>query len=287
MNRSFDSSDEANQPLGFLLRPRKRESSVAIKETALRPLYRIYEDRLLRGLKRTSLPQHIGVIHDGHRRYARAERLPDYEASYRVGMAKFEQFLEWTGELQVPAVTCWLLSTENLARPEDELVPYYRVLIDLFERIPTEPAGNDVRVKVIGSLDLLPADLVAASKRLEERCSTGSRRVTIALAYGGRQEIVDAVKDLVTDLVDQGVPSTEIADHINREEMSARMYASDLPDPDLVVRTSGEARLSGFLLWQAAYAEYSFVDVYWPAFRRVDFLRALRDYTLRERRYGK
>jgi short-chain Z-isoprenyl diphosphate synthase len=260
---------------------------VAIKETALRPLYRIYEDRLVRGLNRATLPQHIGVIHDGHRRYARAERLPDYEASYRVGMAKFEQFLEWTGELEIQAVTCWLLSTENLARPEGELLPYYRVLVELFERIPTGPAGNDVRVKVIGSLDLLPADLVAASKRLEDRCSSGSRRVTIALAYGGRQEIVDAVKDLVTDLVDRGVASTEIAEHINREEMSARMYASDLPDPDLVVRTSGEARLSGFLLWQAAYAEYSFVDVYWPAFRRVDFLRALRDYTLRERRYGK
>jgi short-chain Z-isoprenyl diphosphate synthase len=111
--------------------------------------------------------------------------------------------------------------------------------------------------------------------------------VTIALAYGGRQEIVDAVKDLVADLADQGVESHEISSHIDREALSARMYASDLPDPDMVLRTSGEARLSGFLLWQAAYAEYAFVDVYWPAFRRVDFLRALRDFTRRERRYGK
>ncbi|MCL1598639.1 MAG: polyprenyl diphosphate synthase, partial [Actinomycetia bacterium] len=131
------------------------------------------------------------------------------------------------------------------------------------------------------------SDLVEAAKRLEERCSCGSRRVTIALAYGGRQEIVDAVKDLVSDLAGRGMSTSEIADHIDRDAMSARMYASDLPDPDLVLRTSGEARLSGFMLWQAAYAEYSFVDVYWPAFRRVDFLRAMRDYTRRERRYGK
>ncbi len=257
------------------------------KDSLLKPLYRVYEDRLLRDLDRGALPTHIGVIHDGHRRYARAEGLPDYQASYRVGMAKFEEFLQWSAELEIRAVTCWLLSTDNLARGDEELTPYYEVLIELFDRIPDSTAGQDVKVKFIGSLDLLPSNLVEAAKRLEERCSTGSRRVTIALAYGGRQEIVDAVRDLVSDLADEGVAAAEIADHIDKETLSARMYASDLPDPDMVLRTSGEARLSGFLLWQAAYAEYAFVDVYWPAFRRVDFLRALRDYTRRERRYGK
>jgi short-chain Z-isoprenyl diphosphate synthase len=260
---------------------------VSLKQQAVRPLYRVYEERLLSQLDRDALPKHIGVIHDGHRRYARAEGLPDYEASYRVGMAKFEEFLEWTSELDIPAVTCWLLSTENLQRSDEELAPYYSVLIDLFKRIPQSPAGIGVKVKFIGSLDLLPAELVEAAKNLEEECSDGPRRVTIALAYGGRQEIVDAVKDLVNDLADEGVEAETMAEHIDRDAMSARMYASDLPDPDLVLRTSGEARLSGFLLWQAAYAEYSFVDVYWPAFRRVDFLRAMRDFTRRERRYGK
>ncbi len=260
---------------------------MTLKQRALRPLYRLYEERLSSRLDSDRLPSHIGVIHDGHRRYARQEGLPDYEASYRVGMDKFVEFLEWTADLEIDTVTCWLLSTENLARPADELRPYYTVLIDLFNRIPETPAGHDVRVKFIGSLDLLPSDLVEAAKRLEERCSAGSRRVTIALAYGGRQEIVDAVKDLVSDLAGRGMSAVEIADHIDRDAMSARMYASDLPDPDLVLRTSGEARLSGFMLWQAAYAEYSFVDVYWPAFRRVDFLRAMREYTHRERRYGK
>ena len=260
---------------------------MSTNESLLRPLYRLYEDRLVRDLDTEALPKHIGVIHDGHRRYARASGLPDYQASYRVGMAKFEEFLQWTAELDIHAVTCWLLSTENLARPDEELRPYYDVLIELFERIPESSAGEDVQVRFIGSLDLLPADLVEAAKRLEERCNAGSRRVTIALAYGGRQEIVDAVKDLVADLADQGVASDQLAEHIEKEALSARMYASDLPDPDLVLRTSGEARLSGFLLWQAAYAEYAFVDVYWPAFRRVDFLRALRDFTRRERRYGR
>lgn len=260
---------------------------MSLKQRAVRPLYRVYEERLLSHLNRDGLPRHIGVIHDGHRRYAREEGLPDYEASYRVGMAKFEEFLEWTSELEIPAVTCWLLSTENLQRSDEELAPYYNVLIDLFKRIPQSPAGVGVKVKFIGSLDLLPSDLVEAAKHLEEECSTGPRRVTIALAYGGRQEIVDAVKDLVNDLADEGIEADTMAGHIDRDAMSARMYASDLPDPDLVLRTSGEARLSGFLLWQAAYAEYSFVDVYWPAFRRVDFLRAMRDFTLRERRYGR
>jgi short-chain Z-isoprenyl diphosphate synthase len=252
-----------------------------------KPLYTVYETRLLQTLDRDALPHHIGVIHDGHRRYARAERLPDYAASYRVGMEKFVEFLGWTAELDIAAVTCWLLSTENLERPDEELLPYYEVLIELFDSIPETQAGQNVTVRFIGSLDLLPSDLVEATKRLQERCSTGTRRVTIALAYGGRQEIVDAVRELVGKLAADGIPAAEMAHEIDRDSISARMYASDLPDPDLVLRTSGEARLSGFLLWQAAYAEYSFVDVYWPAFRHIDFLRAMRDFTKRERRYGK
>ena len=256
-------------------------------DLATRPLYRLYEERLLSGLDRTKLPQHIGVIHDGHRRYARSEGLPDYAASYRVGMAKFIEFLHWTEDLEIPNVTCWLLSKENLERPDAELVPYYEVLEELFEEIPAALAAHDVGVRFIGSLDLLPPDLVAAAKTLEEAMPDGERRLTIALAYGGRQEIVDAVKDLVGTLTDEGMPADQIVDRIDADGIGANLYTAGLPDPDLVIRTSGEARLSGFLLWQAAYAEYAFVDVYWPAFRYVDFLRALRDFTRRSRRYGK
>ncbi|GMQ84943.1 MAG: polyprenyl diphosphate synthase [Acidimicrobiia bacterium] len=260
---------------------------MGLRDLATRPLYRLYEERLLSGLDRGKLPQHIGVIHDGHRRYARSEGLPDYAASYRVGMAKFIEFLHWTEDLAIPTVTCWLLSIENLERPDSELLPYYEVLEELFEQIPTALDDDHIGVRFIGSLDLLPPDLVAAAKRLEERMPDGERRLTIALAYAGRQEVVDAVKDLVGTLADDGIPLDRIAERIDADGIGANLYTAGLPDPDLVLRTSGEARLSGFLLWQSAYAEYAFVDVYWPAFRRVDFLRALRDYSRRDRRYGK
>jgi short-chain Z-isoprenyl diphosphate synthase len=260
---------------------------MGVRSTLEQPLYALYERRLLHYLDRARLPRHIGVIHDGHRRYARAERLPDYESSYRAGMRKFAEFLHWSEELGIEAVTCWLLSTENLERPSEELEPYYDVLIELFDRIPAVVAEHDVAVRFIGTLDLLPARLQAAAKKLESECATGKRRLTIALAYGGRQEIVDAARDLVSELVDRGVPASVLVDEIDADALAKHMYAADLPDPDLVIRTSGEARLSGFLLWQSAYSEYSFVDVYWPAFRRVDFLRALRDYGRRDRRYGR
>jgi len=260
---------------------------MSLGEALRRPLYRIYEERLLRSLDRSRLPGHIGVIHDGHRRFARAAGLPDYATSYRAGMDKVVEFLSWCRDLEVPAVTCWLLSQENLSRPADELGPYFEVLAGLFDRLPDEPGAAGLRIGVIGSVDLLPARLQEAAAQLEERASSGDRRLTIALAYAGRQEIVDAVRDLVGELVAGGVDAAALAGHIDAESLAAHLYTADLPDPDLVIRTSGESRLSGFLLWQAAYAEYSFVDVYWPAFRRVDFLRALRDFTRRERRFGR
>lgn len=257
------------------------------KRIAKKPLYRLYESRILKFLDRDKLPKHIGVIHDGHRRYARAERLPDYAASYREGMDKFVEFLGWADELEIHAVTCWLLSTENLSRPAEELEPYYEVLIDLFDSIPERTKGHDVSYRFVGSLDLLPQRLIDSAKRLAATGNTGSRHVTIALAYGGRQEIVDAARELVSNLAQEGVAAEDMAERIDATTLSSYMYTADLPDPDLVIRTSGETRLSGFLLWQAAYAEFSFVDVYWPEFRRVDFLRALRDFTHSNRRYGK
>ena len=250
-------------------------------------LYRIYERRLRADLDREKLPRHIGVVLDGHRRYAREEGLASYQESYRHGMRRFEEFLDWSHELQIPAVTAWLLSRENLSRPADELGPYFEVLEELFARLPEQAQRSDMRIKVIGSLDLLPERLVSAAKRAQEGAPTGSRRLNIAMGYGGRQEIVDAARDLVTDLLAEGVPAEELARRIDAEALAAHMYSSDVPDPDLLIRTSGESRLSGFLLWQSAYAEFVFVDVNWPAFRHVDFLRALRDYAGRNRRFGK
>jgi len=261
---------------------------VKLRHWILRPIYGLYGNRLARRLPPDRLPHHVGVILDGHRRFARSEGLADYTAGYRVGMAKLQEFLGWTAETNIPAVTLWVLSKENLARPAAELEPYFEVLGDLFTKELGETARTlDMSIRVIGSVDLLPVPLAAAAKDLAEANRSGSRHLTIALAYGGRQEIVDAVRDLVGDLAAAGVPSKEMAEKVDADAIAANLYNSDLPDPDLVIRTSGESRLSGFLLWQSAYAEYSFIDVFWPAFRRVDFLRALRDFTRRERRFGR
>jgi len=254
---------------------------------ALRLLYRVYERRLLNGLDRDRLPKHIGIVLDGHRRHAREEGLATYTDSYRVGMERFEDFLGWAHELQIPAVTAWVLSRENLSRPSDELDPYFEVLVELFNRLPDLCTRYDMALRFIGSLDLLPDDLVAAAKEAEAGHPDGSRRLNVAMGYGGRQEIVDAAKDLVAKLVEEGVEPSEIPDRIDADVLASHMYSSDLPDPDLLIRTSGESRLSGFLLWQSAYSEFIFVDVNWPAFRRVDFLRALRDFAGRDRRFGK
>lgn len=256
-----------------------------IPDLLLRPAYRLYEARILQKLDQSHFPKHVAVIMDGHRRYARTEGLHSYQDSYRVGMDKLLDFLTWSSELGIPAVTGWLLSTDNLSRPSEELDPYFDVLIEMFERLPKIATKLGYEVRFIGSLDLLPDHLSASAKQAQELTEPSDRRLTIAVGYGGRQEIVDACRELVAEIAENTSPE-DIASQITPEAIAEHLYASDLPDPDLVVRTSGESRLSGFLLWQAAYSEYSFVDVFWPEFRRVDFLRTLRDFSLRERRFG-
>jgi len=226
---------------------------------------------------------------DGHRRYAREEG-GEYRTSYQAGMSKFEEFLTWCADLDIRAVTVWVLSTENLQRPAEELEPYFDVLNGLFERLPAQAQRLGFSLAVSGSLDLLPPTLAQAAKRAVDQTTSianPTMAVNIALCYGGRQEIVDACRSLVTDLADRGIAADEIAERIDADGIAQNLYAADLPDIDLVIRTSGESRLSGFLLWQSAFAEFAFVDPYWPAFRRIDLLRALRDFTRRERRFGK
>jgi len=263
-----------------------RSNRAIIPAPLLRPAYRLYEARLLQKIDRSRFPHHIAVILDGHRRYARSEGLADYRDSYRAGMEKFEEFLGWTSQLGIEAITGWLLSTENLKRPANELAPLFEVFIEFFHRLPQEANALGYQLRFIGSMDLLPPELSAAAKQAEENTVASSRWLTIALGYGGRQEIADATGELVRRLAEAADPGEDISVHITPEAIAKHLYASDVPDPDLVIRTSGESRLSGFLLWQAAYSEYSFVDVYWPEFRRVDLLRELRNYTMRERRFG-
>ncbi|MGA2432651.1 MAG: polyprenyl diphosphate synthase [Acidimicrobiales bacterium] len=254
-----------------------------------RTLYRYYEHRLESSLPADRLPQHIGVILDGHRRFAREATDGEYRASYEAGMAKLEELIGWCADLKIGAVTAWVLSTENLRRPAAELDPYFEVLTELFNRLPRLAQRLDFTLTVSGSLDLLPPTLVLAAKQaVEQVAQLGKAKmsVNIALCYGGRQEVVDACRSLVTDLLADGVAPENLADSIDAQGLAGNLYAADLPDTDLVIRTSGESRLSGFLLWQSAFAEFAFVDPYWPAFRKVDLLRALRDFTRRDRRFG-
>ena len=270
--------------LGCSPPPARQAHNIGVKLPGA--VYRYYEHRLARSFRPDLLPKHIGVILDGHRRFAREEGHPDYETSYRAGMAKLEELLGWCVQLRIKALTAWVLSTENLRRPPAELEPYFEVLGELFARLPQLSERLGFSLSVSGSLDLLPARLALAAKDAVTRAADGPFQVNIALCYGGRQEVVDACRALVSELSTAGLSGAQLADAIDAEGIARHLYAAGFPDTDLVIRTSGESRMSGFLLWQSAYAELMFLDPYWPAFRRVDLLRALRDYTRRERRFG-
>ena len=248
-------------------------------------IYSLYESRLQRGLPKNELPKHIGLIHDGHRRYARRENLLSYEVSYKIGMVRFKECLAWCDELGIDYVTSWLLSKENLSRPEEELEPYFIVLNELFEELIIDDLVDNFKIQFIGSIDLLPNYLKETINKLQEVRAGGEKTITIALGYGGRQEILDAIKSLVIENKEKDLE--ELVGEINDEQIREHLYLPDIPDIDLIIRTSGESRLSGFLLWQSAYSEFIFQDVYWPEFRKIDFLRCLREYVQRERRFGK
>ena len=248
-------------------------------------IYSLYESRLQKGLPKTELPKHIGLIHDGHRRYARRENLLSYEVSYKIGMVRFKECLSWCDELGIDYVTSWLLSKENLSRPEEELEPYFTVLNELFEELIIDDLVDNFKIQFIGSIDLLRDYLKETIKKLQEVRAGGEKTITIALGYGGRQEILDAIKSLVIENKEKDLE--ELVEEINDEQIREHLYLPDAPDIDLIIRTSGESRLSGFLLWQSAYSEFVFQDVYWPEFRKIDFLRCLREYVQRERRFGK
>jgi short-chain Z-isoprenyl diphosphate synthase len=253
---------------------------------ALRDLvYSLYERRLLRGLIGRPVPRHVGVILDGNRRWARASGMGDVADGHRRGADKIEDLLHWCTEAGVEVVTLWLLSTDNLARPSAELNPLLRIIEDVVEKLagPSKPW----RVNAVGALDLLPPETAQVLKSAAERSvdRTGLS-VNVAVGYGGRREIADAVRSLLHEHAGRGTSIEEMAEILDVDHIAEHLYTRGQPDPDLVIRTSGEQRLSGFLLWQSAHSEFYFCDALWPDFRRVDFLRALRDYAARHRRYG-
>lgn len=246
-------------------------------------LVRLYARRVEGHLDHAQVPKHIGVIMDGNRRWAKASGSTTVHG-HRAGAEKIEEFLGWCSETDVEVVTLWLLSTDNFDRAQEELGPLLGIIEDV---VRTLAADGRWRVHHVGTPDLLPSQMQTALKEAEETTAhVDGILVNVAIGYGGRQEIVDAMRSMMLDAADKGTSLEELAESVTIDAIGRHLYTGDQPDPDLVIRTSGEQRLSGFMLWQTAHSEYYFCEVFWPAFRKVDFLRALRDYAARHRRYG-
>jgi short-chain Z-isoprenyl diphosphate synthase len=248
-----------------------------------RVLYPAYEARVVRRLPSDRLPKHVGVMLDGNRRWAKAVGA-DTAHGYRAGAANIEPMLAWCEEVGVEVVTLWLLSTDNLNRPPRELEGLLAIIEGAVASLAEQRRW---RLHPVGSLDLLPAHTAERLKAAEEATSdVDGLLVNVAVGYGGRREIADAVRSLLQEQAAQGRTLEELAEVIDVEHIAEHLYTKGQPDPDLVIRTSGEQRLGGFLLWQSAHSEFYFCEAYWPDFRRVDFLRAIRAFAQRERRYG-
>ena len=245
--------------------------------------YRLYEHRLEASLSPQVIPRHVGVMCDGNRRWARSAGLADVSSGHQAGADKIFEVLQWCRQAGVEVVTLWLLSTDNLARPAAELEPLLRII----EETVRELAAQHWHVNPMGALDLLPADTAQVLKdAAEATAAQDGLLVNVAVGYGGRREIADAVRSLLQEHATRGTTIEELAEILDVEHIAEHLYTAGQPDPDLVIRTSGEQRLGGFLLWQSAHSEFYFCDAYWPAFRRVDFLRAMRSYAARQRRFG-
>lgn len=248
-----------------------------------RPLYRLYEQRLEAGLPPERLPGHVGVLVDGNRRWAEQSGGSTADG-HRAGAEKIIEFLGWCRDLEIPHVTLYVLSTENLKRPAEELGPLLEIIAELMSSLQTRSL---CQVQAVGALEMLPDDLRGSIRELE-RATVGNEgpHLNIAVGYGGRQEIVDAVREIFAGALERSEDVAELVQRLSVDDISEHLYTRGQPDPDLLIRTSGEQRLSGFLMWQSAYSEYHFCEALWPDFRYVDFLRALRDYANRHRRFG-
>ena len=251
-------------------------------------IYRLYARRLRKQLAGGRLPRHVGIIMDGNRRWARAQRLADPSLGHRYGAYHVENVLNWCEKTGIRHVTVFVCSTDNLASRDDAELAFLMQVIEqvIADKLSREPTWQ---VHIAGALDMLPDTTAQALKRAVEAsrdCATGAH-VTLAVGYGGRQEVIEAFRSLLYEHAERGTTLAELAETITTGDIARHLYTAGQPDPDLVIRTSGEQRLSNFLLWQSAYSELYFCEAYWPAFREIDFLRALRSFAARQRRYGR
>ena len=251
----------------------------------LKPLYAVYEWYLSRNLRTENMPRHVAIIMDGNRRYSRIQGDMDLIEGHKRGVSTLEKVLDWCVDLGIEIVTVYAFSIENFNRPTKEVEGLMQLFKHNFETISQNKRihENEVKLRAVGKLELLPDDVREAIRSAEESTSKyNKRQVNIAIGYDGRLEIVDAIQK-IADQVKEGKLKSE---DIDEKVVNENLYTAGLADPNLIIRTSGEERLSGFLLWQSSYSELYFCDSLWPQLRKVDFLRALRDYQQRERRFG-
>lgn len=248
-------------------------------------LYRLYLRRLRRSIAGLPVPRHVAMIIDGNRRWARQTGLGDAAHGHRAGAAKMVEFLNWCDLADIEVVTLYLLSQDNLrGRSSAELRALIGIIGELTRTLVSNPRWRIQHVGSIEGLDpALCSTLAEAQHRSERR---RGMHINLAIGYGGRNEIVDAVRAILRKGEQQGLGPAQIAERLTTAEIAEHLYTGGQPDPDLVIRTSGEQRLSDFMLWQSAHSEFYFVEALGPDLREVDFVRALRDYAGRERRYG-
>lgn len=260
-----------------------------IKDTAFHfsGLYKIYSRRLEKDILNGPMPNHIALILDGNRRWAK-RNLGILKSGHFKGADAVEKLLDWCEELDIKIITLYALSAENLNRRDEELKDLFELIKNRLEKLLNDPRihKNQMRVKGIGRIELLPESIKDVLKRLDTATKNYDKHFfNIAIAYGGQDELVDAVKKIGSKIKE----GTMNVDDINKKEIETNLYTSHLPQssPDMILRTSGEKRLSGFLLWQSAYSELVFMDIFWPEFRKIDLMRAIRTFQKRQRRIGK
>ncbi|TNE43704.1 MAG: di-trans,poly-cis-decaprenylcistransferase [Deltaproteobacteria bacterium] len=261
-----------------------------VRRTVMRPVHQFYESLLDLEVRRGLKPQHLGIVLDGNRRFARQNRMSHVVKGHQYGAEKLWEMLRWSHDMGIRVITIWIFSLDNFNREEDEVNGLFKLIEDKTLAWLKDPEIYEkrVRFRYSGRTELLPDSLQAAIRKAEEETAEHNDFIlNIAIAYGGREEITDAFRRYMEEGQEKGLSLEEMKENISPEELGQHMYTSGLPEPDLIIRTSGELRLSGFLLWQSAYSEYYFTDVLWPDFRRIDFLRALRSYNKRKRRFGK
>jgi len=260
-----------------------------VKDTVfqLSGLYKIYSKKLENDIRQGDIPNHVALILDGNRRWAK-RHLAMTKVGHWKGADAVENLLDWCEQLDIKIVTLYALSAENLDRNDEELDHLYELIRMRLEKLYNDPRihRSKMRVKGIGRIELLPDSIKEVLQKLDDATKDYDNHfLNIALAYGGQYELVDAVKKIGEKIKDGELD----VDKITKKEIESNLYTSHLPQssPDMILRTSGEKRLSGFLMWQSAYSELVFMDIFWPEFRKIDLMRAIRTFQERKRRLGK